>query len=75
MNDMTDEQRKAARTAMGSFPAVRIRMERGAGLATLTPSLSSSLVGTPVTVIYGASAPRQIIKELQQSCSDLMGQV
>ena len=74
MNDMTDEQRKAARAAMSAYPNLQINMQRGMGLVKLTPQRGSSSAGSPVTVIYGSTAARQITLELQQSCADLMGQ-
>lgn len=74
MSDMTDEQRKAARAAFNAYPSLQMKLARGDGSLTITP-MRGSVPGNPVTVIYGASTPRQMAKELQQSCADLMGQV
>lgn len=75
MSDMSDAQRRAARAALNAYPEIQLRIDRGAGRALLTPTRGSSIEGAPVTVIYGATVPRQITQELQQSCSDLMEQV
>lgn len=74
MNDMTDEQRKAARAAFSAFPRLQMKLTRGNGSVTITPTLGS-LAGNPVSVVYGASSSRQLTKDLQLSCTDLMGQV
>lgn len=75
MKDMTDEQRKAARAVMNAYPALQLKMSRSDGYVVLTPMRGSNYSGEPVTVTYGATHPRQLSKELQQSCADLMGQV
>lgn len=75
MRDMTDAQRKAARTVMAGFPSLQINITRGDGRATLTPRKGSSLEGSPVTIIYASTAPQQIARELQQSCNSLMDQL
>lgn len=74
MNDMTDEQRKAARAAFNAFPRLQMKLTRGDGSMMITPTLGS-LAGNPVNVVYGATSSRQLTRDLQQSCADLMGQV
>lgn len=75
MSDMSDEQRKAARSVLNRYPSLKVDIVRDGENTTLRPyRIDTGARGSGVQLVNKSTPAGQIAREFEKSCMALMAE-